>query len=161
MLKHILVPLDESELSEAAIPYARSVAGPDGKVTLLRVVDEMSMPSPRSLGGSFRGATEINYEQLKLDMMEHAQAYLEDTVRDIKREIPKSDIEVRYGRPAEAIITAAEELKVDAIVMSTHGRSGFARWMLGSVTQKVLDAKPCPILIIPSRKSNNNKKNNR
>ena len=55
------------------------------------------------------------------------------------------------GQPAERILEQAEELAVDAIVMSTHGRSGVSRWVFGSVAQKVLSGASCPIFIIPLR----------
>jgi nucleotide-binding universal stress UspA family protein len=67
-----------------------------------------------------------------------------------------SQLEVRYefftGEPASIIVDRAKALNVDAIVMSTHGRSGFSRWLFGSVTQKVLNAMPCPVLVVPGAK---------
>ena len=60
-------------------------------------------------------------------------------------------VEVHVGEPANVIVETAERLKVDAIVMSTHGRSGLSRWLFGSVTNKVLSANVCPVYVIPSK----------
>ena len=60
------------------------------------------------------------------------------------------DMDVRQGAPANAILTAADELDCDLIVMSTHGRTGLQRWAYGSVTEKVLRGTDCNMLIIRS-----------
>ena len=58
---------------------------------------------------------------------------------------------VEAGDPATVIVETAQKLHVDAIVMSTHGRSGLSRWLFGSVTQKVLAASCCPVFVIPAK----------
>ncbi|HUW12521.1 MAG TPA: universal stress protein [Anaerolineae bacterium] len=55
---------------------------------------------------------------------------------------------VLFGRPAERIIEHATKEQVDLIAMSTHGRSGFSRWMLGSVADKVLRGVMLPVLVV-------------
>ena len=57
---------------------------------------------------------------------------------------------VQFGDPASVIVDTAGQLHVDAIVMSTHGRSGISRWIFGSVTNKVLGMAECPVLVVPS-----------
>jgi nucleotide-binding universal stress UspA family protein len=59
--------------------------------------------------------------------------------------------EVHLGNPTSVIVERAQALHVDAIVMSTHGRSGINRWMYGSVAQRVLALMPCPVLIVPGQ----------
>ena len=64
------------------------------------------------------------------------------------REGVTASSEVRFGRPAEEIIAFANDLNVDLIAMSTHGRSGLARWAYGSVADRVLHAAKCPVLLV-------------
>ena len=52
---------------------------------------------------------------------------------------------------AEAIVREAGQSNADLIVMTTHGRSGLRRWLLGSVAEKVLRASPVPVLLCPIR----------
>ena len=59
-------------------------------------------------------------------------------------------IEVRRGDVAEAVAEAAAEHGADLIVMSSHGYSGFTRWLLGSVAEKALRIAPCPVLVVRS-----------
>ena len=65
----------------------------------------------------------------------------------------KVNIEVCVGNVTSVIVERAHALHVDAIVMSTHGRSGLNRWMFGSVTQRVLALMPCPVLVVPGQGS--------
>ena len=57
-------------------------------------------------------------------------------------------ISIRFGQPADEILTYAQELGCDMIVMSTHGRSGVGRWVYGSVADKVLRGSKIPVLLI-------------
>jgi nucleotide-binding universal stress UspA family protein len=61
----------------------------------------------------------------------------------------RADADVRQGNPAAEILDAARELPADLVVMGTHGRSGFGRFVLGSVTETVLRRVPCPVLTVP------------
>jgi nucleotide-binding universal stress UspA family protein len=56
---------------------------------------------------------------------------------------------LRDGRPAEEIVAAATAMAAGLVVMGTHGRGGFERWVLGSVAEKVLRQAPCPVMTIP------------
>jgi nucleotide-binding universal stress UspA family protein len=61
---------------------------------------------------------------------------------------------VDAGQPFGAIVDCAEKEGVDLIVMSSHGRSGLSRMLIGSVTDKVLRGSPCPVLVVPLKKEN-------
>lgn len=149
MLKTILVPLDGSELSERALKPALTIAAQDGgQVVMVRtpVVEAALVPSVEFFGSySLRGLDQA-VEQARreagayLTQLEHAQAQPNVKVRG----------EVRDGDPAEAILETAAAAKADLIVMSTHGYSGVTRWLMGSVTERVLAHAPCPVLIIRS-----------
>ena len=61
---------------------------------------------------------------------------------------------VDVGQPYRAIVDCAENERIDLIVMSSHGRSGLSRMLIGSVTDKVLRVAPCPVLVVPLEKEN-------
>jgi nucleotide-binding universal stress UspA family protein len=150
MLKNILIPLDGSQLAETAVRYAKEILAEDGKLTLLSVVqppevpmyDFYPTPAPRMR----------SFEDEMKDAVKYAQDYLEKLADELRSDLGVTVItRIENGDPALEIVAAAEESKSDAIVMSTHGRSGLSRWIFGSVTQKVLAAAPCPILVIPGK----------
>ncbi len=150
MLNKVLVPLDGSELAERALEYALKIVANDGTLFLLQVVyvpDEIvtgAYTIPMTVPSS-------NYEQAVSQALEHAEAYL----KEIKLKIEEADLTIEliteYGEAASLITEVAKERDVDAIVISTHGRSGVGKWLFGSVTQRVLNALPCPIFVIPGR----------
>jgi nucleotide-binding universal stress UspA family protein len=156
VLQHVLIPLDGSPLAEQALQYAESLVGKAGKVTLLMVVElpviyPMVSPSPPILPGEVE-----DYEMHRKKILLKAREYL----NQISPKISMTNIQfhvVDAHDPAETIIEIAKEKQVDAIAMSTHGRRGLGRWLMGSVTQKVLQAAPCPILVIPNKVVANDK----
>ncbi len=151
MFKHVLVPLDGSEFSEKALIPARQVLAPDGTLILLMVIDlphinfatlyDMPITSDAKDGDDGVSSGRKN-----------AQAYL----RRVAAAQPLTptvtlQIKVCIGDPASVISALARALQVDAIVMSTHGRSGLGRLMFGSVTQRVLALTLCPVIVVPSQ----------
>lgn len=133
MLRHVLVPLDGSPLAEKALDAARRVLAPDGKITLLSSVEAM-----QRLEGSTDPAAEC-------------KRYLDHAATNLKLHGYHADVEIGTGDPAELIIERATTLGVEAIVMAIEGRSGLSRLLFGSVTLKILDETPCPVLIVPNR----------
>lgn len=157
MLDHVLVPLDESALAETALTYALKIVKPSGRITLLSVVDvsELAIPTlyPMAIGSVPTVGFEEEIEGIQMRRREHLKDYLKTVAADMHQH---DNLEIvtltKNGRPFEVITETAEKLKVDAIVMSTHGRSGLSRLLLGSVTQKVLSMAHCPVLVIPAEK---------
>jgi nucleotide-binding universal stress UspA family protein len=147
MLKHVLVPLDGSELAEEALHYATHIIDPNGKITLVAAVD---VPDA-AIYGYYPAVNLTDYEHAFDDMLPTAKRYLEGVASRLNDGHLTIVSEAHMGDASEVITATAERCHVDAIVMSTHGRSGLSRWLLGSVSNKVLSAKPCPIFIIPSR----------
>ncbi|MEM7344155.1 MAG: universal stress protein [Chloroflexota bacterium] len=150
--RHILVPLDGSELAEAALPDAFRLARLMGAdVTLLQsiyLVDPRFGASPTYpiyLGHHLERERKV------------ANRYLNDVIGRFDTE----DIEVRtvvsLGSAADAILGYAYNNPVDVIMMSTHGRTGLDRWVYGSVTNKVLRNANKPVLLVRSF-SNNEKR---
>ena len=150
MLKHVLVPLDGSELAEKALPYAKEIIAPDGKVTLLSVIDvpEYAISAFYSAGV----VPETTNRQIMMDnMIPQTHDYLVSVGNQLGENITICH-EVVIGEAATSIVEVAEKQEVEAIVMSTHGRSGLGRWIFGSVTNKVLGAVHCPVFVVPNRK---------
>jgi nucleotide-binding universal stress UspA family protein len=92
-----------------------------------------------------------SYESVERQMRVQAEDYLRSISKRLASTGARIDISVQVGRDAEVIVEHAKEVGADAIVMATHGRSGISRWLLGSVTQKVLQAAPCPVVVIPQQ----------
>ena len=135
MFKKILVPLDGSKLAEKILSRVEWLAKThDPEVTLLRV----------ALAGSFPGSDPVQHQ---LNVVREAEEYLakaESWLRDVG---VKVNSVVRYGNDAREIVDHARDRDFDLIAMSTHGRSGLAQFVLGSVANKVINTATVPILL--------------
>lgn len=152
MLEHVLVPLDGSQLAEMALDHAKKLLGTNGKLTLLTVFDLPEYP----IYGYYPTpliVEETDYQTATRDMLPKAKEYLEKMAAPLRDLNFRVDVVAEIGEPATIIVETAQKQHVDAICMSTHGRSGFSRWLFGSVTNKVLTATPCPVYVVPGRKS--------
>ncbi len=143
-LKRILVPLDGSSLSERALPMALTLGRAfDSELILLR-----ALQIPTSLLAP--GEAEPGYwaGEAEVQMQQDAEAYLRSKQEELRRQ--GYTVRTLFSRDpaADEIIRIASEEQVDLIVMSTHGRSGIARWAFGSVADKVAHYSPCPILLV-------------
>ncbi len=146
MFKHILVPLDGSALAEKALDYAVQIVAPKRRITLISIIEIPDV------------ANTFHPLPANLTMVEDNLASARDYLNRIADELRKThhlriNIEVKVGKPADVITELAETEFVDAIVMSTHGRNGIERFIFGSVTQKVLNAMPCPVLVVPGKET--------
>ncbi|GAB4525082.1 MAG: universal stress protein [Anaerolineae bacterium] len=150
MLEHVLVPIDGSEVAERALDYARKILVPDGKITLLTAVDipEYAVapyyPIPM--------AYDVSNNDVMNSLVPQANSYLQKTAESLIAAGYAVGVEAVIGEAAQSIVERADALEVDAIVMSTHGRSGITRWLLGSVANKVLNSANCPVFIVPVRR---------
>lgn len=156
-MKNILVPLDGSALAEQALPYARMIATIFGaKIHVLRVltVDEkeaLLSADPAVLYEAEAVFAPIATRESRIwDLLrQQAEGYLEGhswPMRDAGLDV---ETHVQIGGAAATIITMAEHLQADVIVMVTHGYSGFKRWAVGSVTDSVVQSTNIPILVVP------------
>jgi len=139
----LIVPLDGSDLAEAALPLARAMAHTlHARVILVGVV-----PRAGQLVAGQVGAI-VTYVGADLDALEaEAKAYLEASAARVGV-MPGVEAVVRYGDPAAEIAALAEEHAAAAVVMATHGRTGLVRAMLGSVAGGVLHHSKTPVLLI-------------
>ncbi|MFQ3662178.1 MAG: universal stress protein [Chloroflexaceae bacterium] len=148
MYRHILVPLDGSALAEQVLPHVHDLAAREGttKITLLRAVPPI-FTSSVDYSGMLAASTADEQESLESE----ARAYLERIASSFRSEGYTVNVEVSTMPAAEAILDYAESQHADLIAIATHGRSGISRWVFGSVTQKVIQAAPVPVLVIRSR----------
>jgi nucleotide-binding universal stress UspA family protein len=150
MLHHVIVPLDGSQLSEQALHYAENVIGPNGKLTLLSVI-EMPVDYDYTLVDiPLTVVTSRAYNEAEFDKTyRRVHDYLVNHSRTFSAKGFNVECVVESGDPAAVIADVASNKKADAVVMTTHGRTGFSRWLFGSVTQKVISLMPCPVLVVP------------
>ena len=131
----VLVPLDGSTLAEAALWKAAEMAD-GGTVSLLRAAEAHTLP----------GADPVDAQ---VTAVREAEEYLASAAKRLRATGVKNvETHVWYGPPASAIVEAAQAQKADLIVMSTHGRSGLGRLVLGSVAESVLRGTRAPILVV-------------
>ena len=133
----VLVPLDGSALAEAAIEAALDLGhGMASKLVLVRAAEAHTLP----------GADPTD-EQVAV--VREAEEYLAAVAERLTmRGVKDVDTGVWYGPAAAAVIEAAKLKKADLIVMSTHGRSGLGRLILGSVAESVLRGTTTPVCIV-------------
>ena len=143
MYQKILAPLDGSDLAECALSHVKAIAGgchvPE--VILLGVGEPMHQV------GQLR--SELGDEWVRnaeKGMHEASNAYLTKKADALKKDGIPAKIVVADGMAADAILEYAGKNKVDLIIMSSHGRSGIARWTLGSVTDRVVRHATAPVL---------------
>ncbi len=134
--KIVLVPLDGSRLAEEALGPAIGFARDGATIVLLRAAEA-------------HASVFMDEHEAQVAVVGEAEGYLAGVAARL-RHAGATDVEtsVWYDTPAEAIADAARFRKVDLIVMSTHGRSGLGRLVLGSVAESVLRATSTPILLL-------------
>jgi nucleotide-binding universal stress UspA family protein len=141
MYNRILVPLDGSRTAEAILPFVLEIAGPlDIEVTLLRVV----VPIPPSV---VEGSRHVVVEDTEARRAE-AERYLDSLAAELRDRGVRVRTVVRRGDPVTEIASAARELEVDLVAMTTHGRSGLGRLLFGSVAEAVLRSTDLPVLMM-------------
>lgn len=142
-IKRVLVPTDFSRMSELALSYAVSLAARDGgALHLLHVVDDAVFAA------AYADGLYVELPSLRNRAIEEAERKLAEVVAAVKTANLDVTSEVVVGKPAPSISRKAEERGTDLIVMGTHGRSGLAHLMLGSVAERVLRMAPCPVMTV-------------
>lgn len=141
MYRKILVPLDGSKVAEGVLPHAKDLAYSQGaELILLNIGANPAMDFAFSDPGLARSAV--------VEQEERSKKYMNVIEQDLKSAGFKTSTVLRVGSVAETILGVAEELDVDCIAMSTHGRTGPARWLLGSIAERVVHNSKIPVLLI-------------
>ncbi len=141
MYKKILVPLDGSPLAEAVLPHAQALAKSEGaEIIILRVAvtpNEGVFVHNPALG-----------ENIIKELEEEAREYTEMEVAKLRKEGVRVSGITRDGFVPDTILDVADETHADVIAMSTHGRTGVQRWLLGSVADRVIHYSHIPVMLI-------------
>jgi universal stress protein A len=134
--RKILIPTDFSSKGEAALEYAASLARE--RNALLVIVHVQEPPAVYGEGSYYYGDPEPDPDLLR------------NMLLAVKPHDPAVACRHRFvqGFPAAGILTAAKEEDVDLIVMSSHGRTGLSRVLLGSVAEEVMRKAECPVMIV-------------
>lgn len=144
-LQRILLPTDFSEHARDTVDYACALAEKfDAELHVLHVLQDLVAMVPEP------GLAYPPPGDYMTELRESAEQALQQVV-DPQWAAGKSVVRVtRQGPPFLEIIRYARENEVDLIVMGTHGRTGLAHMLLGSVAEKVVRKSPCPVLTVRS-----------
>jgi nucleotide-binding universal stress UspA family protein len=150
MYQRILVALDGSDLAERVLPYVESLAIQFGStVVFLRTV----APPGAIIAGSGAGADPVAGPIVDATPIvdaerQEATSYLRSVAQRLRDAGVETELDVLEGRPAPTIVGRSTELGIDLIAMTTHGRGGLRRLVMGSVAEEVLRHASCPILLV-------------
>jgi nucleotide-binding universal stress UspA family protein len=178
MYQKVLVPLDGSDLAEVALPHVETIAKgcSNAVVHLVSVTeavrvqvsredileragkDENNLPplqkldiQPGTIGGPLypTDAYRAFAQPLTLGRMAAtAEEYLEKIAQELEGKGIKTCAAVLAGKPAEEIISYAETEHIDLIVIASRGHSGFSRWDLGNIAEKIMRVAKIPVLLV-------------
>src|SRR5262245_20477021 len=139
-LRSILVPIDFSEPSKKALRYALPFAEQFGaKITLLHVVEPIAMPDFAYFPMAIENKAVADTCERNLELLCKQNALDPNLIEKTL---------VRHGKPFREICEAARGLKVDLIIIATHGYTGLNHALLGSTAERVVRHAPCPVLVV-------------
>jgi nucleotide-binding universal stress UspA family protein len=159
-MANIVITTDFTNESRAAYPVAIKLAKSLGAELNLLYISQ-DVPASAFAASSYAASncaleTPLSY----IDPEIHAQisaAQKEELEKESKL-FDDLDIKTHFresqGLPNTEIVKAAEEMKSDFIIMASHGRTGFARMIMGSITECVLRDAPCPVVVVHSKHDN-------
>jgi len=145
MKPKILVPLDGSKLAERAVEQAEKIAKALGHEVILFQVIRNPLDSAPEAGPE----TE---ERATQETIDNANAYLNSIASGLEKEGIKARVEIGEGPPYAGILGLAHREDVDFIIMSTHGRTGLTRALMGSVAEKVVYTTKRPVMLVKPEK---------
>ena len=173
MYKKIIVPLDGSKLAECVLPHIESISRGFviEEVVLITAIERVASLLPKDQvsklsanSGTYQPAvaftdrpySERHFEldpSLKIPVvtgkvLKQGQRYLARVAEQLVKRGMQIGITILMGEAAEQIVDFAGKEKADLIVMASHGRSGFSRWAMGSVAEKVFQGSNVPILLV-------------
>jgi nucleotide-binding universal stress UspA family protein len=142
MYSRILVPLDGSATAELALPHAIALAKLSGaKLVLLRVIEPF--PPVRSMSPA-------DLRAVKSQAIEWAEEYFERLAGPLHDQEIDAETIIMEGRAGVQIAQFAEENEIDLILLSSRGRTGITRWLMGSVADRVIRGASIPVLLVPT-----------
>lgn len=152
--ENIIVPLDGSDFAENALPYARDLAAAFGaRLTLARTTpDSEYFRMNTEWGAAHEVSTTKHFdpENMAARLSETAKAYLWRKADELSAQHQSFDVEAvhRLNAPSETVIGLTQQLDNALVVMSTHGRRGIGRALLGSVADRIVRHSQAPTLLV-------------
>jgi nucleotide-binding universal stress UspA family protein len=149
-IRRILVPTDFSATSDAALEWAKTIAGTLGaSLHLLHVFED---PYVGAVGAPFAAEAYIApTPAMGAALFEEAGARLSHRLTAAEHARYRASSKIVTGASVPAILDYARDHNIDLIVMGTHGRTGLAHVLIGSVTERVVRLSDCPVLTVHQR----------
>jgi nucleotide-binding universal stress UspA family protein len=145
MYQRILLPLDGSTEAEKALIHGINLANLSGaELILLRIVE----PFP-----PVRSVSPAELRTIKEHAKDWAEDYFERIAADLREQNIPHETVILEGRASVMIAQFAEQNEIDLILISSRGRTGFTRWLMGSVADRVIRGTTIPVLLVPSEGS--------
>jgi len=145
MYKKMLVPLDTSDFAECVLNHVKEIATtraiPD--VVLLTAVEPISSQTMAYMGPAAVKAAEEKE-------LAGATQYLERVKTSLALQRSNVSLVVKMGLATQVILDFVEKNGVDIVVLSSHGRSGVSRWLLGSTADRLVRRCPVPVFLVPA-----------
>src|SRR5579872_961466 len=142
MFRTLVVPLDGSPLAERAIPYAIGLA--QASHARLVLMQAIMRPPLVSLEG-------VDWERQQREAIDEGRQYLATMAESLAGQVSGVMIATPYGRAVDKIVETIAEFDADGVVMATHGRTGFAHLLYGSVTEALLARSSVPVFVVYAR----------
>lgn len=133
--RSVLVPFDFTEPSAEALKVANTMVASASDLHVLYVLAPPSTTSPGAIWGDFDEAS----------LSARAKEALSE---EVAKYVEGATLVVKVGDPADAVVGYATDKGSELIVLPSHGRRGFERWLLGSVSERVVRLAPCPVLVL-------------
>ena len=148
VVRRLLVPLDGSPLAERALDVADEISADGTTLVLVRVAPPARRFPPDP---TIRTTVTVEDEEAERRGLSEGEAYLDRVAHGLEGTGRAIERDVRVGSPAEEILATARDHAADLIVMATHGTTGPARWLLGSVADQVVRRAEGPVLLVSAR----------
>jgi nucleotide-binding universal stress UspA family protein len=139
LFSRLLVPVDFSEITPRVVQMARRMLAPQGRCVLLHVVETLPTVMEGAYGVYAHRRDVDDITRLSREKLQQVAAETQDE---------RVEVLVREGKPAQAIVEAAEEQQAEVIVIGSHGRSGLDHLLVGSVTERVLRKARCHVFMV-------------
>ena len=147
MYQKILLPTDGSKFAEKAAQHAIWIASKSGaEIIVLNVIETSSLVGLPAEDLIVRIKEMLKEEGRR--SLERISEMVTEEEKELKIEDIKVTLKTEEGSPAEAILKTVEKEDVDLVVMGTSGKHGLDRFLLGSVTEKVVRSAKCPVLAV-------------
>jgi len=144
MAKKVLVPVDRSEQSRKAFEWATEEFD-DASLVLLHVIEPLNV---RFLEEAEKEGGSLSIEERYEKVIGETEKFLSQLVEDAKERDVEASYDYTDGKPSRGVLNYVEEHEIDHIVMGSHGRSGVARVLLGSVAENVTRRSPVPVTVV-------------